>query len=161
MQLYRTNTGTDFSVSRRAVLNVAQSPRNRYLRMTTVRTREYMREYRSRKDSTYRHMFVDLAAETLRQPGQSKFSQPLTDLSQVRRTLQIRNSFYQLLYHMLTPDQYMRNDPPPRTTFLEPCNIKLLIQKSVQLLRMSFTPARESLGDKESTLFVRAVHQYL
>jgi hypothetical protein len=98
------------------------------LRMTTIRTCEYMREYRSRKDSTYRHIFVDLAAETLRQPGQSKFSRPLTDPSRVRRTLRIRSSFYQPLYHMLTPDRYMRNDPPLRTTFFEPRNMELLIQ---------------------------------
>jgi hypothetical protein len=128
--------------------------------MTTIRTREYMREYRSRKDSTYRYMLVNLAAEILRQPGQSKFSRPQTDPSQVRRTLQIRSSLYQFLHHTLTPDRYMRNDPPPRTTFLEPRNIKLLTRKSVQRLRMSSTPAKESLGDEQLMLFIKAVHQY-
>jgi hypothetical protein len=51
---------------RRDVLHVARNPRNRYLRMTTIRTREYMREYRFRKDGTYKYMLMNLAAEILR-----------------------------------------------------------------------------------------------
>jgi hypothetical protein len=55
----------------------------------------------------------------------------------------------------------MRNDQLPSTTLLKQDNIKLLIQKSVQRFRMSFTPAKESFGDKESTLFIKGIHQYL